>query len=221
MCGKFTQMMSWRELHELSDFLRAGSAGGIETATPMRMARVIRLDREGKRENVAMRWGFASLRSKTPQDRPEHIHARAETIDSLPTFRDAFAHSRGLLVVNNFNEGEEVTPKKTVQHTITPRDGKPVGIAVLWQAWTHRDEGELLTFAMVTTAANNLISRITDRMPAVIAPEQWATWLGETNATLDEVKALLVPFEGDWDMQEQKKPPPPRPGKPNPQPGLF
>jgi putative SOS response-associated peptidase YedK len=74
---------------------------------------------------------------------------------------------------------------------------------------------------MVTTAANNLISRITDRMPAVIAPEQWATWLGETNATLDEVKALLVPFEGDWDMQEQKKPPPPRPGKPNPQPGLF
>jgi putative SOS response-associated peptidase YedK len=32
---------------------------------------------------------------------------------------------------------------------------------------------------MVTVPPNKLIARITDRMPAVIAPNDWAKWLGE------------------------------------------
>jgi len=81
---------------------------------------------------------------------------------------------------------------------------------------------DLLTFVMVTTPANKLISRITDRMPAIIQPEQWATWLGETPAPLGEIKAMLQPFEGDWDMAEQAKPQrPAKPQKASSEPGLF
>jgi hypothetical protein len=42
----------------------------------------------------------------------------------------------------------------------------------------------LLTFAMVTVAANKLIGEITDRMPAVIPPEHWGTWLGVCKAPI-------------------------------------
>ena len=221
MCGKFTQMASWRRVHEYSRFFSKPPEDTVETVTPMRFAQVICLNSEGKREVREMRWGLADRRAKSPGDRPKHIHARAETIDELPSFAEAFAHQRGLIVVNTFNEGEELTPTKTRQHVVTPRDGKPLAIAVIWERWIHRNEDELLTFAMVTTPANLLISKITDRMPAIIAPEDWAVWLGETQSPLIDVKALLRPYEGDWDMAPQPKAPsPPVPGKPV-QPDLF
>jgi putative SOS response-associated peptidase YedK len=219
MCGKFTRMYSWQQVFEFSDFLRPAE-DPIETTTPMRFAPVIRLDTDGKRTTSAMRWGFADRRAKSPVERPKHMHARSETIDTLPTFSEAFAGARGIVVVNTFNEGEELPGGKTKQWTITPRDGKPVGIAVIYEQWEHTDGNEILTFVMATTPANKLISAITDRMPAILPPEQWATWLGETNAPLSEVKALLQTFEGDWDMREQEKKSPP-PKRPLAQPTLL
>jgi len=226
MCGKFTQMASWRRVHDYSGFFSkapedAAEADSVETVTPMRMASVICLGADGKREVREMRWGIADRRAKTPAERPKHIHARAETIDELPSFAEIFAHQRGLIVAATFNEGEEITPTKTRQHVITPRDGQPLAIAVIWERWIHRDEGELLTFAMVTTPANALISKITDRMPAIIRPEDWPVWLGETSAPLLDVKALLKPCEGDWEMAPQAKAAGPAPGKPGYQADLF
>ncbi|MGH6870858.1 MAG: SOS response-associated peptidase [Rhizomicrobium sp.] len=226
MCGKFTQMMSWQELVDLADIVGTDDAAP-STVTPMRFARVIRLNADGARESVAMRWGFSARNAKTPA-KPDHIHARAETIDTRPTFRDAFHARRGILVVRTFNEGEDASPTKTIQHTLTPRDGKPLAIAALWEAWTHPEQGELLTFVMVTVPANRQIAAITDRMPAVLAPEDWATWLGEEPATPADLKSLLRTVDGDWDMAEEKKgakrPPPEKPSpskKAKPQGELF
>jgi len=210
MCGKFTRMYSWQQVFEYSNFLRPAE-DPIETTTPMRFAPVIHLDADGKRTTTPMRWGFADRRAKSPVERPKHMHARSETIDMLPTFSEAFDGARGIIVVNTFNEAEELPSGKTRQWTITPRNGKPIGIAVIYERWEHMDGNEILTFVMATTLANKLISAITDRMPAILAPEHWATWLGETNAPLSDVKALLQTFEGDWDMREQeKKPAPPK-----------
>jgi putative SOS response-associated peptidase YedK len=58
---------------------------------------------------------------------------------------------------------------------------------------------------MATTPPNALIARITDRMPAILPREAWATWLGETQASLAEVKELLRTYEdgGNWTMEPQ------------------
>jgi len=221
VCGKFlqprfSQAQSWRDYHDLLDMVGREN-GTDETVTPMRFARVIRLDANGMRENVAMRWGFSALGSKTPS-KPDHIHARSETIDNKPTFRDAFRERRGIVVVKSFNESREVR-SRTVQHVVRPQDGKPLAIAVLWEAWEHPARDKLLTFVMCTVPANALISTITDRMPAVLAPEDWAKWLGETPASAAELKALLRTVEGDWEMTPEKKTPPPK--KPGPQGEMF
>jgi putative SOS response-associated peptidase YedK len=214
MCGKFTQMMSWSELVSLADLLGA-PAGDVQTVTPMRLATVITLDESGRRKAVKMRWGMVGRHAKDPMSGSKHIHARAETIDSLPTFREAFAHRRGLVVVSTFNEGKEITPSKTEQHVIAPRDGKPIAIGVVWERWTSHNAGELLTFAMVTVPANAPIATITDRMPAIIAAPDWSRWLGEEPASVEELKSMLQPFDGDWDMQPQAKAkPPPKPKTP-------
>lgn len=214
-------MMSWREVCDLSDLVgRAETAPFDETVigTPMRLCQVIHLDGVGARINSAMRWGFADARAKSPLDRPRHMHARAETIEQLPTFARAFALSRGILLTKTFNVGQELPNGKTVQHTITPRDGKPIAIAVIWEKWENRSEGTLLTFVMVTTPPNPLIATVADRMPAILQPEDWPLWLGETDASLEQVKSVLRTYIGDWDMAEQKKP-----GRQtaSPQPALF
>ena len=212
MCGKFTQMMTWRALHGLYSVLdrfnerlpEKPAPADVETVTPVRDASVLVWE-DGLYTMKRMRWGFAKKGAKAPGSRPDHIHARAETIDTLPTFGDAFAHRRGLLIVKSFNEGEEVG-SKTVQHTITPNDGRPMAIAVIFERWEHDDGGELLTFVMVTTPPNPLIARITDRMPAVIQPRDWALWLGQTPGQLKEIKALLITQDGDWSMEPERKP---------------
>ena len=211
-------MMSWRAVVAYSDLL-AATGGDVETVTPMRLAHVITLDETGARKAVPMRWGMVALGAKDPMSGTKHIHARAETIDTLPTFRDAFAHRRGLIALSTFNEAKEITPTKWEQQVITPRDGNPLAVAVIWERWTHRNEGELLTFAMITVPANTLIGTITDRMPAFLAPEDWAKWLGEEPASPEEIKALLKTVEGDWDMRPQTKTPPPP--KPKAQSELF
>jgi putative SOS response-associated peptidase YedK len=213
MCGKFTQMMGWSRLVELAGLIAAAGEGPVETVTPMRFATVIRRNAAGARETARMRWGLVPHWEKDPSIGTKFIHARAETIEQKRTFRDAFFERRGLVVVNTFNEGEEVTPKKTRQHTITPRDGMPMAIAVVWERWGEGHDASLLTFAMVTVPANTLISAIADRMPAIVAYEDWAKWLGEEPASVDELKAVLKPSEGDWEMkpQDPKSPPPPRP----------
>jgi putative SOS response-associated peptidase YedK len=208
MCEKFAQMMRWGELVTLADL--GAPEGPSETVTPMRFATVIRLSAEGTRKTARMRWALVPPSRKDPS-RALFIHARAESLDERPTFRDAFLRRRGLVVVKTFNEGKEIAPNKTQQHTITPDDGRPVAIAVIWERWGEKHGAALETFAMVTVPANALIGTITDRMPAVIPHDHWGTWLGETHASADELKALLAPFEGNWTMRLEK---PVKPMKP-------
>jgi hypothetical protein len=40
-------------------------------------------------------------------------------------------------------------------------------------------------------------------MPAIVQPENWSKWLGEVAMHIQEIRAMLVPFDGDWDMRRQ------------------
>lgn len=218
MCGKFTQMMSWGDLVTLADLIGA-PLSTAETVTPMRFATVIRLGSDGGREAARMRWGLVPAGVHDPSIGTRFIHARAETIEQKPTFRDAFFNRRGLVVVNTFNEGKEITPTKTEQYVVTPNARVATAIAVIWERWSERDAGTLETFAMVTVPPNALIGKITDRMPALIADADWGKWLGEEPATVDELKAMLRPSDLPMDMQKAGKPAPP--ARPSRQPDLF
>jgi len=198
-------MASWREVHAFSQPLTVSTAQPSElvVSTPMRFAQIMRLNGNGERELVSMRWGFADKKANAPL-RPKHMHARAETVDKLPTFANAFAQARGIVIVHTFNEGEELPNGKTKQWVITPKDNEPIAIAVICEQWQNGAD-VLDTFVQVTVPANALIARITDRMPAILPRDAWPVWLGETWAPSEEVKALLRTYEdgGNWCMSEQ------------------
>lgn len=222
MCGKFTQLVAWEDA--LTFFTKlmepTPDEAPVVFATPMRSALIIRLDEAGQREAVRMRWGFSNPGSAS--FKPDHMHARSETIDSKPTFSESFSERRGVLMVDTFNEGEEQPGGKTKQWVIRPKDRRPVAIAVIWEEW-EGDVGAIPCFIQATVPANAFVSKITDRMPAILKPEDWSMWLGEIDAPLKGVKALLRTFdeEGNWEMTEQPSSKSTKPPKAKPQMDLF
>ena len=52
-----------------------------------------------------------------------------------------------------------------------------MAFAAVWQTWGRDDS--VATVAIVTTAANAELTQLHDRMPVVLAPEDWPLWLGE------------------------------------------
>jgi len=221
MCGKFTAMASWRAIVAFSQPLtgkpEVGDGGdeevsyGVATALP-----VIVWDREAReRRVVPMRWGFPH-----PKDwrRPQPIHARSETIGTTRAFAESFATGqRGIVVFKTFNEGEEVAKPsgktETVQWTIDPRDGQPRGFAFLWQRFEIPDLSQpMLACVMVTVSANKLLresilkNEPDPRMPAILEGSDWATWLGENDATPEQAKAVLRTMEGvNWQIAPEPK----------------
>jgi putative SOS response-associated peptidase YedK len=119
MCGKFSQMYSWREIVDFSQPLTSELGDEQEIVTPMRVATVLHLDEARDRRTTRMRWGWSIPGTIGKHERPDHIHARAETIDTRPTFREAFLYRRGVLVVRTFNEGEELPNGKTKLRDLT------------------------------------------------------------------------------------------------------
>jgi len=231
MCGKFTAQATWQQVVDFSQPLTGEGGGGdqgsgedeVYTYRVNGMLPVIIWDAElGKRRIVPMRWGFPDRRDWR---RPQPIHARAETIDELRTFREAFNEGqRGIVVFETFNEGEEVTKpsgaKVTQQWTVNPGDGQPRGFAFIWRRFEIPElPAPLLACAMVTVPANDLIRRTIKareddpRMPAILEDfDMWAMWLGENNAPPGAVKMLLKTMEGvTWTAApEPKKPRAPR-----------
>ena len=53
------------------------------------------------------------------------------------------------------------------------------------------------SFTIVTTAPNALLAELHDRMPVLLAPEDWPLWLGESSADPEQLKALLKPYPAE------------------------
>jgi putative SOS response-associated peptidase YedK len=71
------------------------------------------------------------------------------------------------------------------------KDGAPFGLAGIWENWKEPASGDWIrTFAIITTDANELVREIHDRMPVILAPADYARWLGEE----DDPRNLMRPF---------------------------
>jgi putative SOS response-associated peptidase YedK len=210
MCGKFTAMALWSEVVAFSRPLTSEASNSTNdqpvTFRVMGALPVIIWDRDkAKRRVVQMGWGFPD-----PNDcrRPKPIHARAESIDTTRAFAEAFLDGqRGIVLVKTFNEAPDVDGP-TVQHTITPGDEPAIGIAFVWRRFQIADMlVPLVACCMMTVPANKLIASLpTDRMPAVLATEDWTKWLGEEPASPEEVKACLKTVKGvQWTMTKEER----------------
>lgn len=150
------------------------------------------------RRSVLLRWGFIPGWVKDPADFPLLINARSETAISKASFRAAMRHRRVLIPASGFYEWKR-PPKGTEGRSqacwIRPRNGGIVAFAGLMETWASADGSEVDTGAILTTAANASLREVHDRMPVVIAPDDFERWLDCRTREPRTVTDLLRPAE--------------------------
>lgn len=147
----------------------------------------------GGRRLGTMRWGLVPSWASHPDEGPRPINARAETLLERPAFSDALERRRVCLVpVGGFYEWRE-GPEGKEPFLLTSSDGSPLVLAALWSRWSAEWAESLVTCTIVTTAANDDVAPLHDRMPAVVQPAHWATWLDRTSSDVRRKLQLLAP----------------------------
>ncbi|MCX8999066.1 SOS response-associated peptidase [Rhizobiaceae bacterium BDR2-2] len=134
---------------------------------------------ETGRRALLVRWGFVPGWVKDPSTFPMLINARAETAAEKPSFRAAMRHRRVLVPASGFYEWRRPQGKgaKGEPFWLRPRRGGVIAFAGLMENWSSPEGSEFDSAAIVTTAANAALKPIHDRMPVVIAPEDFSRWL--------------------------------------------
>ncbi len=124
------------------------------------------------------------------------INARAETAAEKPAFRSAMRRRRCLVVADGFYEWRRAGRTKQ-PYFIRLHEDRPFGFAGLWEAWEGPGHAALETCTVLTTAANDLVRPLHDRMPVILAPEAYAAWLDPEVEDPRRLTPLLAPYPSE------------------------
>jgi len=207
MCGRFTNRYSWSELVGLYRITEPWIApvSNMEprfNIAPTQRSIVVRLDADGRRQPVAMRWGLVPFWSKDDKAGASMINAKAETVAEKPAFRAAFKARPCLVVTDGFYEWQTLGPKQKQPHYIRLKHGGPFAFAGLWESWRDRtaptDATPLESFTILTTEPNSLMATLHTRMPVLLAPEEWDQWLGSAADRAPLLRAFPADRKECW-----------------------
>lgn len=140
-------------------------------------------------------WGLVPSWAKDPKIGYRMINARSETACDKPAFRSAFKQGRCVIPADGFYEWRRNEKTKMPFH-IHLHEHEPFAMAGLWETWKGPEGGELHSCTILTTAPNNLMESIHDRMPVILPWEAVAAWLAP-DTSIDELKSLLLPYPAD------------------------
>lgn len=190
MCGRFSLTKPLDDLASFFDLYEKAQRPNLAprwNIAPTQASAVIRSD-AGRRDIAMPRWGFAG-----PNNAPL-INARSETVTAKPTFREAFAQGRCLIPADSFYEWQAIEGQKTKQPwRIGLKGGALFAFAGLWQ---HEAAFGADCFTILTTAANDYLAPLHERMPVILKPELFARWL-DAATPAQELRSMLQPYPAD------------------------
>jgi putative SOS response-associated peptidase YedK len=183
MCGRYGRRSDKQRIAEAfhlgklpPDFILSESFN----VAPQTFQPVIRLDRDGDRELVMMKWGLVPYWAKDTKVGYSTINARAENVATAPLFREAFQRRHCLVPADFFYEWQKLDPKgKEKQAWAIGRiDTQPMAFAGLWETWKDKTTGTpLQSFTIITTDPNAVMEPLHDRMPVIVPREDYDRWL--------------------------------------------
>jgi len=198
MCGRFALTISPAVLarfFELSDI-----PGKIEPRYNIApgqsiLAVVDKADQAG-REWRSFQWGLIPSWVKGSVHLHRMINARSETVTEKPAFRQAFQKRRCLIPADGFYEWQKLVGKKQ-PYFVHLLDQSPLALAGLWESRIDPAGTIIDTCAILTTAGNELMRPIHDRMPVIISPADYQRWLDVQNRSEEVIEGLLRPYSSE------------------------
>ena len=197
MCGRFTMYSSRDELARLFGFDTDDVPDQLPryNIAPTQLVAVVRLD-DGQRVMKPLRWGLIPSWARDEKIGNALINARSETAAEKPAFRAAFKKRRCLIPTTGFYEWVATGGNKKQPLHIRLIDGQPFALAGLWERWTDAEGAVVESCTILTTTANDLMRPFHDRMPVILAPADYETWL-DPQTPVEALQALLRPYPAE------------------------
>jgi putative SOS response-associated peptidase YedK len=195
MCGRYSLATPWQRLAEKFG-IRIQDVPELFAErwniAPSQSVLSVGPDRGGMPAAAFFRWGLVPSWSADAKKAP--INARAETAATKPTFADALSRRRSLIPADGFYEWQVRGGAKQPWH-FRMKDGSPFAFAGIWEFWrSHEGAKPLLTCAMLTVPANEVVDPVHARMPAILRPEDYAAWCDRGRTDAAAALRLVAPY---------------------------
>ena len=205
MCGRF---VSTSQPDKIAEFFGAEtdveSLGQNFNVAPTQDIYGVVTGPDGVTRVEAFHWGLIPSWAKDRKIASRMINARSETLAEKPAYKGLFKRKRLLIPMDGFYEWRPGSPdgpltakgKPMKQPMYVHRlDGEPLAVAGLWAAWKDPEDPEgrfLHSATIVTTAANETMTAVHDRMPVVVPKARWAEWLDPANADIEAFGSIFT-----------------------------
>jgi putative SOS response-associated peptidase YedK len=196
MCGRFTLGTERARIAEMFRLQRLGQFDPRYNIAPSQPVLAVRQDAAtNELEAIFLKWGLIPSWAKEPAIGNSLANARADTIATKPAFRSAFKKRRCLVLADGFYEWR-AGPGGKNPYYFQMKDQGPFAFAGLWERW-EKGEEPIETCTLITTDANAVVGQVHNRMPVILSPGSFDTWLDPNEQRAEVLQALLVPLPDD------------------------
>ncbi len=200
MCGRFTLRTPLRVVADAFDLEPTLLPDGADwpvryNIAPTQNVAAIRQVEGNGRVLSWFHWGLIPSWADDPSIGNRMINARSETLATKAAFREAFQRRRCLIVADGFYEWKQGAKPKQPYY-IRLEDDQPFAFAGVWDHW-QRGELAIESCTIVTTAANQLLRPLHERMPVILDPKDYGAWLDPVSQETTRLEALLAPYSAE------------------------
>ncbi len=194
MCRRFTRKGKDRDLAEALNTIFPRDSPPHYNIAPSQMVACVRSHAEStNREYVELKWGLVPSWTKDVSIGNKMINARSETVAEKPSFRKAFKQQRCVVLADGYYEWKREGKAKQPYY-VQFKDQHMFCFAGLWERWDHGNNSPLETCAMLTIGPNAVIEPIHHRMPVILHPKDYDTWLDSSIQDPTILSSLLQPY---------------------------
>jgi putative SOS response-associated peptidase YedK len=158
---------------------------------------------EGGRDIGPMRWVLIPHWEKQFSTKLSTINAKSETAFESRLYKSSVMKRRCVVPVSGFFERKkEGTTKRPFR--IFLKESPIMSMAGIWSSWRALPSKEYPTpqerqsFSIMTTAANDFMAKIHDRMPVILEEKQFEEWLDPDVQDPEQLANLLKPCPPKW-----------------------
>jgi putative SOS response-associated peptidase YedK len=196
MCGRFALKTPPRTIQEHFQLPETVDLSPRYNIAPSQEIAAVRLlPEKGIRQLDMLHWGLIPHWARDMKIGYRMINARAETLAQKPSFRAAFKKRRCLIIADGFYEWKHAGKAKQPFY-VHLKNGAVFAFAGLWESWHSPDGSTLESCTIITTSANELISEIHDRMPVILPPSQYGSWL-QVSTPEQSLQQLFAPYPAE------------------------
>jgi len=197
LCGRFTLRARPEDVAEHFELDGELSLQPRFNVAPGQEVPIVRRDDGGGRRLEQRTWGLVPFWATDPAVGNRMINARSETVSEKPAFRQAVAKRRCLVPADGFYEWAS-GPAPKQPYWIGRADEGLFAFAGLFEDWHAEASDAIRSCTILTTTANATLAPIHHRMPVILAPSAYATWVDDDPKSSGDRLALLAPCPDDW-----------------------